>query len=203
MVSAAQLKEIFPKMQDPSLWARVLAPACNEFSIEGAGEMAEFLAQCGHESASFNRLTENLNYSGRGLMETWPKRFPSIEFSAQYARQPIKIANRVYASRLGNGDEASGDGFRFRGRGLIQITGRANYAACGQALNVPLEMFPQKLEDPINAARSAAWFWHSRNLDLFIGDIEHDTKVINGGLTGLVDRKEIYERAKLVLSKGV
>lgn len=199
MLTSQQIREIFPKCVDPQMWERVLNPALKEFGLDTNAEIAEFLAQVGHESMSLNRLVENLNYSSRRLMEVWPKRFPTIEFAAQYGRIPVKIANRVYANRLGNGDEASGDGFKYRGRGLIQITGKANYAACGQGISVPLEMFPQKLEDPIHAARSACWFWQTKKLDAAIGDIEHDTRVINGGLIGIEDRAAIYERAKQVL----
>ena len=145
------------------------------------------------------RLVENLNYSARGLMATWPKWFPDLETATKYARQPDKIANYVYAGRMGNMEPGSGDGYRYRGRGLIQITGRTNYEACGKGIGQPLLSFPQKLEDPIQAARSAAWYWRSRNLDAVVGDIEADTKAVNGGLTGIEDRKALYTKAKEVL----
>jgi putative chitinase len=199
MVTPAQLKEILPLCRDSAMWCRALALAFAEFGIDGPAEEAEFIAQTGHESMQYNRLTENLNYSARGLMSTWPKRFTSLEFANTYARVPEKIANRVYADRLGNGDEKSGDGYRYRGRGLIQITGKDNYKRCGDALKLNLVVFPHKLEDPVQAARSAAWYWRERNLDAVTGDIEADTKKINGGLNGLEDREAIYERAKRVL----
>ena len=114
-----------------------------------------------------------------------------------FGRQPQRIANRVYASRLGNGDEASGDGWRFRGRGLIQITGRENYRTCGGALGLDLEASPELLEQPPAASRSAAWFWHSRDLNRLAddGNLEAITKRINGGLTGYADRKTHYAHA--------
>ena len=200
MISAAQLKQIFPQCRDPGMWARILLPAAKEFGIaDNPGEFEEWLVQIGHESAHLNRLVENLNYSARGLMATWPKWFPDLETATKYARQPDKIANYVYAGRMGNMEPGSGDGYRYRGRGLIQITGRTNYEACGKGIGQPLLSFPQKLEDPIQAARSAAWYWRSRNLDAVVGDIEADTKAVNGGLTGIEDRKALYTKAKEVL----
>lgn len=200
MITAAQIKQIFPKCRDPGMWARILLPAAKEFGIaDNPGEFAEWIAQIGHESDGLNRLVENLNYSARGLMTTWPKRFPDLQIATKYARQPDKIANYVYAGRLGNGEPGSGDGYRYRGRGLIQITGKANYEACGKAISLPLVSFPQKLEDPIQAARSAAWYWRSRGLDAVVGDTEADTKAVNGGLTGLDERKALFDKAKEVL----
>lgn len=199
MITGPQLKSIFPQCRDFSLWATILPPVMKEFNILDPVEQAEWLAQCGHESAQFGRLTENLNYSPRALMATWPKRFPDLQIAAKYARQPERIANYVYANRMGNGEFGSGDGYRYRGRGLLQITGKENYGTCGVALNLPLLTFPQKLEDPINAARSAGWYWRTRVKNHTPGDIVHSTKIINGGLNGLAERQAFLDKAVQVL----
>lgn len=199
MITSKQLKDIFPSCRDPAMWSRVLPPAAKEFGIDTPAKLAEWLAQLGVESGQLNTLKENLSYSVRGLMATWPKRFPSPEVASKYARQPEKIANLVYANRLGNGPPESGEGFKYRGRGLIQVTGKSNYAACGAALSLPLLSYPQKLEDPIHAARSAAWYWQARDLDEVIGDVEHDRRVVNGGTHGLAECQAFYAKAKEVL----
>jgi len=199
MIKPEQLKAIFPQCRDPGMWCKVLPPACKDFGIDTLPEFAEFIAQVGHESNQLNTLKENLSYSGRRLMQIWPKRFPTIEYANTFAFQPDKIANKVYANRLGNGDEESGDGFKYRGRGLIQITGRTNYEACGKGLKQMLLTFPQKLEDPVYAARSAAWYWSAKKLNEVIGDTEHDTRMVNGGLHGLEEREAFYAKAKEVL----
>ena len=130
-----------------------------------AYRVAAFLAQIAHESQELNRLVENLNYSAAALMSTWPKRFPTLADAEPYARQPERIANRAYANRLGNGAEQSGDGWRYRGRGIIQVTGRGNYHEIGAALALPLDVQPELLEQPANAALSASWFWKSHLLN--------------------------------------
>ena len=176
------------------MWSLILPAVVQEFNLTDPTEFAEWLAQCGHESAHLTRITENLSYSPRALMATWPKRFPDLQIAAKYGRQPDKIANYVYANRMGNGDVGSGDGYRFRGRGLLQITGRDNYAACGKALKLLLLTFPQKLEDPINAARSAGWFWRARVRDHTPGDVAHSTRIINGGTNGLEERRALFDK---------
>lgn len=184
-----------------ALWLPHVEKAAAKYDFTKPARMAMWIAQCGHESAGFLRLVENLNYSAEGLQKTWPTRFPTPELAELYARQPVLIANRVYANRLGNGDEASGDGWRYRGRGLIQITGRANYAACGHGLGLDLLGFPGLLEGVQQAADSAGWFWEARDLNepTDRGDILAVTKKINGGTHGLVDRKKRWERAKVAL----
>ena len=171
-----------------------LAAAMEEFGIDTPQRIAMFLAQCAHESAYFGTTRENLNYSADGLKKIFPKYFRDRD-AQEYHRQPQKIANVVYSGRMGNGDEASGDGWRFCGRGYIQLTGRSNYTACAHALNVDIINHPEYLESPEGAARSAAWFWQKNGLNKFAddGDIKGATKRINGGFIGLEDRTEIYE----------
>jgi putative chitinase len=163
--------------------------------------MAAFIAQVGHESAQLTAVAENLNYSAQALMKTWPSRF-SAETAAACARQPEKIANIAYASRMGNGAPGSGDGWKYRGRGLIQVTGKANYQKCGAALGVDLITNPELLEQPANAAMSAGWFWSANGLNALAdsGDLEGITRKINGGLNGYADRSAIYARALKVLA---
>ena len=161
-----------------------------------------------HESGQLTRLAENLNYSAKRLMQVWPNRFPALEKAQQYERNPEKLANYVYAKRLGNGDETSGDGWRYRGRGLIQLTGRGNYRAAAQGIGQPLEGQPELLEQPGPAALSAAWFWKSHGLNELADDRNDDndtedfrtvTKRINGGTVGLKERMAFWEKAKAVL----
>ncbi|MBI3045969.1 MAG: glycoside hydrolase family 19 protein [Candidatus Harrisonbacteria bacterium] len=171
-----------------------------EFEINTPIRLAAFIAQTAHESAGYSAFLENLNYSAQALLNTWPNRF-TPESAAIYARQPEKIANHVYINRLGNGDEASGDGWRYRGRGVIQTTGRINYKACGAGLGLDLITSPELLEQPLNAFRSAGLYWKSRNCNSFADSDNFTglTKAINGGLNGLDDRKAYYARAKSVL----
>jgi putative chitinase len=181
-------------------WAHAISAAAARFDISTPARLAAFIAQTAHESGHFKRLVENLNYSADGLRKTWPSRFDEATATA-YARHPERIANKVYAGRLGNGDEASGDGWRFRGRGLIQVTGRDNYARCGGALGLPLTVRPQLLEEKEAAALSAAWFWKSNGCNEIAdgGDFTALTRRINGGTHGLQDRVRIWSRAKTVL----
>jgi len=176
-----------------------------DFSEKVLYRQAAFLAQTAHESASFTAVKENLNYSAIGLRKIFPKYFPTDELAAQYARQPWKIANRVYANRMGNGDEASGDGWKYRGRGLIQLTGKNNYVSCGTDIGKDLTADPLWLESPEGAVKSALWYWNKNSLNTYADaeDIRGMTKRINGGYHGLDDRLQKYERAKQVLSTGV
>jgi putative chitinase len=159
--------------------------------------LAGFLAQTAHESGGFTAIKENLNYSAKGLRGTFGKYFPNDEIANQYAKKPERIANRVYANRMSNGDEASGDGYRFCGRGLIQLTGRANYTKFAQDLSMSLEDTIAYLETPNGATASAGWFWDNNKLNQYCdsGDFVTLTKRINGGTIGLEDRKHHYEIA--------
>ena len=154
------------------------------------------LAQTAHESMLFERMVENLNYtSAQQIRRTWPKRFANISAAVAFVRKPERLANFVYANRLGNGDAASGDGWKYRGRGLIQITGRGNYRAAGEALGLPLLEEPELLEEPVHAADAAGWFWKQRDLNRLASNINACTRRINGGLNGLPDRIRLYELA--------
>jgi putative chitinase len=147
-------------------------------------------------------LEENLNYRAETLMKLWPKRFPTLEFANQYAKNPKKIANMVYSNRMGNRDEASGDGYRFRGRGCIQLTGHANYYHAGQALGEDFVMQPELVATPMYAALSAGFFWNTHKLNILADnqDIKMMTKRINGGFIGLADREKHYQQALAVLN---
>lgn len=180
-------------------YANSLDQAMLEFNIETKNRKCMFLAQVLHESGMLTAVTENLNYSELGLVKVFKKYFDRTK-AKKYARQPEKIANLVYANRLGNGDEESGDGWKYRGRGLIQLTGKDNYLACGKDLNEDLIKNPSYLETPIGAARSAGWFWESRKLNKTadIGDITTNTKIINGGHNGLEHRIILYKKLMAV-----
>ena len=202
MVSVDQLKQIFPSADGSDLEeiCEPLNAAMAEFNISSPQEVAMFLAQCGHESGGFSTVQENLNYRAETLVKVFPKYFRDVD-PAGYEKQPEKIANRVYSSRMGNGDEASGDGYRFRGRGLIQLTGRDNYVACGTALKTDLLTDPDYLETAEGACRSAAWFWAHNSLNKYADadDIVGCTKRVNGGTIGLEDRTAHYQAAKSIL----
>jgi putative chitinase len=182
-----------------SKWLEPLEEAFAKYDISTPKRQAAFIGQCAHESANFKTLQENLNYSADGLMKTWPSRFSTIEIANQYARQPAKIAGKVYNGRLGNTSEE--EAAKYLGRGLIQLTGRENYANCGLAIGVDLLVNPTLLLEPRYAAMSAAWFWNKKGLNSLAdaGDIDTMTKRINGGLIGLDDRKAKIAKAEQVL----
>jgi putative chitinase len=175
----------------------------NTFKIDTAVKLAHFLAQCGHESGGFRVVNENLNYSAKGLQGIFKKYFPTPVLAEQYQRKPEKIANRVYASRMGNGDEASGEGFKFRGRGYIQLTGKQNYTAFGKAINEDIAANPDLVATKYPLL-SAAWFFSKNCLtkckDASDAAVTAVTKCVNGGTIGLPDRlkhfKEYYELLK-------
>jgi len=158
---------------------------------------AAFVAQVAHESGGFNFVKEKLNYSAKGLRTTFGKYFTTDEIANQYAKKPAMIANRVYANRMGNGDEASGDGYKFCGRGLIQLTGKQNYTKFAQDLAMTVDDTVAYLETPEGAVSSAGWFWDNNNLNSFCDkdDFIGLTKRINGGIIGLEDRLHHYQLA--------
>ncbi|MCU9137698.1 glycoside hydrolase family 19 protein [Pseudomonas aeruginosa] len=203
-----QLLRIFPNARlVAGVFVVALQRAMDEREIDTPARRAAFLAQIGHESAQLTRLVENLNYSARGLAATWPSRYLGADgqpnaLAQRLARNPRAIANNAYASRNGNGDEASGDGWCYRGRGLLQITGRANYRAAGAGLGQPLEQEPELLEQPEWAAISAAWWWASHGLNDLAdrGEFAAITRRVNGGTNGQAERLALWERAKRVLS---
>ena len=171
-------------------WIDAINETCDRFDISTPERQACFLGQCAHESGGFSALQENLNYKQEGLCKVWPKRFPTVEDAEPYHKQPQKIANKVYASRMGNGDEGSGEGWKYRGRGLIQLTGKDNYRACGEALGVDLLENPDLVATPQYAALSAGWFWDKNHLNTYAdkNDMQGLTKKINGGTHGIEDR---------------
>ena len=186
MVNAEQLKKLHIGEQ----WVDALNETFARFDISTPIRQASFIGQCGHECGSFKVLEENLNYRAETLMKLWKSRFPTIEVANEYARNPKKIANKVYASRMGNRDESSGDGYRFRGRGCIQLTGHANYFHAGQACGEDFVMNPDLVATPKYAAMTAGWFWSTHKLNQYAdgSDFLTMTKKINGGTIGLQDR---------------
>ena len=185
---------------DPN-WTSPLNETFERFDINTPERQAAFIGQCSHESGGFKILRENLNYSAEGLQKIWPNRFPTLEDAQPYARQQDKIANKVYAGRNGNGDEASGDGWGYRGRGCIQLTGKANYNAAGNALGVDFLADPDIVATPQYAALTAGWFWSIHDLNS-LADARDDltiTKRINGGTNGLDDRIARTQKALDVL----
>ena len=180
--NALTVLDIDPKWKEP------LQAAFNKYEINTPKRQAAFIGQCAHESGNFKTLQENLNYSAEGLMKTWPSRFPDLQTANQYARQPAKIAGKVYNGRLGNASEE--EAAKYLGRGLIQLTGKENYERCGSAIGVDLINEPTLLVEPNHAAMSAGWFWNKKGLNELADAQEHGqiTKRINGGLIGLDDR---------------
>ena len=181
-------------------WTDALNKILPDYGIDTPQRVAAFIAQAAHESGNFTALHENLNYRAVTLRKVFPKYFPTDEMAAQYAQQPERIANRVYANRMGNGPEESGDGFRYCGRGLIQLTGQQNYQNFADSIETPLEQIPDILQTLEGAVQSACWFWENNNLNQYADtdDILTMTKRINGGTIGLEDRKRHYEHAKHV-----
>jgi putative chitinase len=180
-------------------WLAPLEETFVKYDISTPARQACFMGQCAHESGNFKTLQENLNYSAEGLMKTWPSRFPTKEIADQYARQPAKIAGKVYNGRLGNTSEEEAS--KFLGRGLIQLTGKENYANCGSGIGVDLLSDPTLLLDSRYATLSAGWFWNKKGLNSLAdaSDIETMTKRINGGLIGLEDRKAKIAKTLTIL----
>lgn len=187
-------------------WFEALAEILPEYEINTRPRVAMFIAQCAHESGGFRAIKENLNYRAPSLRKLFPKYFPDDALAARYAGMPNKqeaIANRIYANRMGNGDEASGDGYRYCGRGLIQLTGKNNYTLFAGSLEMPVEDVPEYLATFEGAVQSACWFWETNNLNRWAdaGDVLTATKRINGGTIGLEDRIKHYNHALHVLGE--
>jgi putative chitinase len=197
MVNAEQLA----KLHIGAEWADALNQTFQRFSINTINQQAMFIGQCSHECGNFKLLKENLNYKAATLMKLWPKRFPSLEKANEYAGNPKKIANSVYASRMGNRDEASGDGFRFCGRGIIQLTGHSSYFHAGKALGVDFVADPDLVSTPQYAALTGGWFWSTHNLNAPADALDYQkvTRIINGGTIGLDDRIKHVQHALAVL----
>lgn len=204
MITVSQLRQLLPKNPYVEHWHHALEQLFPDYDINTPKRMAAFIAQCAHESGGFMVLKENLNYKAASLRKIFPKYFPTDELAQQYASKPNKqeaIASRIYANRMGNGDEASKEGYKFCGRGLIQLTGKSNYQAFADSLEMKVEDVPEYLATFEGAAQSACWFWETNGLNKYAdaGDILGLTKRINGGTIGLEDRKKHYDHALHVL----
>ena len=200
------------KIKNPEKWIDAIVATCQEFEINTPQRVAAFLAQTSHESGGYTMLSENLNYRASTLAACWPNRFAEMgpdkkakkdakgaliptKVALAIEKKPELIANLVYSARMGNGPAESGEGWKYRGRGLKQLTGKDNYTRCGQALGIDLVGNPDLLLEPLYAARSAGWFWKANNLAAFAdaGDIKGMTKKINGGYIGLEARQALYD----------
>jgi putative chitinase len=183
-------------------WLEPLNAATAEFAIDTPARIAAFLAQVGHESTDLTRLEEKLGYSAGRMMAVWPGRFPRLEVALPYAHNPRALAEHVYGGRLGNAAEGSGDGYKYRGRGPLQLTGRDAYALCAKALALPLLDDPDQILEPAPGARSAGWVWQWKGLNPLAdaGQMGQITRRINGGTMGIEDRLGRWERTKELLA---
>lgn len=197
MVNASQLQKlgINPNLE------KVFNDTFERWNINTPQRQAAFIGQCGHECGNFKILEENLNYSADRLVKIWPKRFTSLEMAQPYNRNPRAIANKVYGGRMGNRDEASGDGYRFRGSGWLQLTGHDNFYHAGKAIGQDFVMNPDLVRTPEFAAQTAGWFWstHNCNAKADVKDWTGLTKIINGGVLGLNERIEHTNKALEIL----
>jgi putative chitinase len=182
-------------------WYEALSAILPEYGINTPERVAAFIAQCAHESGGFKFLKENFNYKAESLLKVFPKYFKTLDEARAYEKKPEKIANRIYGNRMGNGDESSGDGFRYCGRGLIQLTGKENYSWFAASLEIPVEEASEYLETFEGAVQSACWFWEENKLNQWADkkDILTLTKRINGGTIGLDDRIKHFNHALHVL----
>ena len=213
-LTPAELQEIMPRC-DVDVWHPLLLQAMAGYDIyRHRARVCCFLAQIAHESGECRRLEEGLSYSAERLQAVWPRRFPTLQSAEPYARNPEALANKVYADRIGNGPEASGDGWRFRGGGLVQLTGRGNYSAAAMGTGLDLVEHPEQLREPGEAAAlSAGWFWASKGCNELADACDPDasleavdvpfrrlTRRINGGYVGLEDRLAYWDRARKVVT---
>lgn len=204
VLSGSQLKKMMPEVKQRYVDQYIDAVNCClvKYQISTPLRVAHFIAQIGHESASLQHSSENLNYSAKALRAVFGKYFSTRALAEKYARQPEKIASRVYANRMGNGDEASGDGWRYRGRGLIQLTGKKNYQQYADSVGVDLVGQPDLVaDDPVLAVDAAGWYWDARGLNTYADkdDLKQVTRSINGGYHGFDDRQSRLKRARKVL----
>jgi putative chitinase len=203
MISREQLAKLAPHAGSRvDVFLDPLNAAMEEFGINTDARRSAFLAQVIHESDQLAAVSENLNYGANALMRTWPKRFPNSVMAAAYERQPEKIANFVYANRMGNGALETGDGFKFRGAGLLQLTGKDAHQACAEYFGISIDGIGEWLRSPEGACRSAAWFWQRNGLSTLAdaGDIQSISKRINGGAIGIEQRLALFGLAKQVLA---
>jgi putative chitinase len=199
MLTTSQFKKLFPNCKDPDGWVDAMNEVFPKYEINTPERIASFIAQCGHESGGWRVFSENLNYSAKALDAIFGKYFKrAARDSEPYHRQPEKIANVVYANRMDNGDTESGDGWKYRGRGPIQLTGKANYSAFASDMDVDVVDNPDSVsEDKEIALMSAIWYWNKNKLNRYAdsGDIKTMTKRINGGYIGLEDRIHHWKEA--------
>ena len=204
-ITAEHIKSIFPQYKHPADLAECLTEQFEKYEINTVNRAAGFLAQCGHESAGFTVLKENLNYSAKGLNGIFKKYFPTLESAKAYERKPEKIANKVYGGRMGNGAESTGDGAKYCGRGYIQLTGKDNYTAFGKSINEDIATNPTLVADKY-ALLSAAWFFNKNKLHIMADGGATDavvtsiTKRVNGGTIGLPDRIKHFKEYHALLS---
>jgi putative chitinase len=201
ILSKEQLAQLIPGNPYVDYWHSAMERCLPDYDINTPQRIAAFMAQCGHESGNFKFLKENLKYRAQSLVKVWPRYFPNMDIANQYAGKEEMIANRAYANRMGNGPEESGDGWRFCGRGLIQLTGRNNYQSFADSIETDINDIPAYLGTFEGAVQSACWFWETNNLNKFAdtGDMLNLTKRINGGTLGLDDRIKHYQHALHVL----
>lgn len=201
IVTVEKFQKMFPKNKQSAEIVEIFKKYFAQYEINTINRRAGFLAQCGHESIGFTVFKENLNYSADGLMKIFKKYFPGLASTAGYARNPEKIANKVYGGRMGNGPEASGDGWKYAGKGAIQLTGKDNYASFAKAKGITVDEVAAYLQTLEGAIESALWYWKSRGLNATCDadDILLMTKKINGGTIGLEDRKAHYIKFKTIL----
>ena len=197
-----QLQQFLPNNEHVPHWFEALAKVLPDYAITTPQRVASFLGETYVESAGYTAIQENLNYNSESLCKVWPSHF-TPDIADQYAHNPEMIANRAYANRMGNGDEASGDGWKFCGRGLIQLTGRANYTAFGASISCSPEEVGELLQTFEGCVQSACWFWETNNLNQYAdqGAIDHESRIVNGGTLGLQERRAAYERALQILSQ--
>jgi len=201
ILSRDQLAQLIPGNPYVDYWYSAMDRCLPDYDINTPQRVAMFVAQCAHESGNFRVLKENLNYRAESLTKVWPRYFPNLDIARQYAHKQEAIANRAYANRMGNGPEESGDGWRYCGRGLIQLTGKDNYTRFAMSIETPVEEIPAYLGTFEGAVQSACWFWETNNLNQWCdqGDVMTVTKRINGGTLGLADRQKHYQHALHVL----
>ena len=201
MIEASTLRSISVSSKNADKYLPWLNMTMLKYDINTPVRQAMFLSQIAHESGNFRAVQENLNYSVNGLRSVFGKYFPDDEIAAQYARQPERIANRVYANRMGNGEESSGDGWKYRGRGLIQLTGKNNYTSFSLAADNNALLEPDLVAEPELAVESGGWFWGTNNLNRLAdtGDVRVVTRRINGGYNGLTDREAKFGKLMIIL----
>lgn len=204
ILTVEKFQEIIQDNDDFLQWYEALSTSLPDYQIDTLPRIAAFIAQCSHESGDFKFIRENLNYRWSSLMRVFPKYFPTEELARRYANNPQAIASRVYANRMGNGPESSGEGWLYRGRGIIQITGKNNYTKIAEAFGLTLEEVPDFLETYDGAVLSACWFWDTNGLNRLadVSDITGMTRRINGGTNGLADRIARYNRVFEILSRS-